>query len=164
MKPALSQRVKVMLTNPATHRYSNTWLSCTCSFFSFHYMCCQAGKHRKKSSARKTHGRKIEGSNKLSASTDLMASEVKWNYCCQIVRYVFAWIYVMVTISITCRDFLKVLMLLPVLFNCTVLKVGCSIIVNFSFCMHLYIQCLVSHFLKCITDTYYWALSLCLLW
>ena len=44
---------------------------------------------------------------------------------------------VIVTVSITCRDFLKVLVLLPALFNCTALKVGCSVIVNSSLCMHL---------------------------
>ena len=62
----------------------------------FHYVRCQAGKHvRKKSSARKTHGRKTKRSSKLSASTDLMASEVKCNHCCQFVKYEFAWVYVM---------------------------------------------------------------------
>ena len=50
-----------------------------------------------------------------------------------------------VVVLITCRDFLKILMLLLVLFNCTVQKVGCSVIVNFSL---IYIQFLVSHFLK----------------
>ena len=44
---------------------------------------------------------------------------------------------VIITVSFACRDFLKVLMLLPVLFNCTVLKVGYSVIVNFSACMYL---------------------------
>ena len=43
---------------------------------------------------------------------------------------------VIVNVSIACRDFLKVLMLLPVQFNCTVLKVGYSVIVNFSLSMH----------------------------
>ena len=62
---------------------------CFSCHFSFHYICCQAGKHiRKKSSARKTHGRRIEGTSKLSASTDLMPFEVKCNYCCQFPRYV----------------------------------------------------------------------------
>ena len=119
-------------------------------FLLFHYnynVHCQAGKHIRKKG--KTHGRKGEGPSKLPASTDLMASEVKCNYCCQFVRYVLYVCYVvMVTVSIVCRDFLKVLILLPVLFNCTVLKVGYSVIVNFSLYMHLYIQFLVSHFLK----------------
>ena len=44
---------------------------------------------------------------------------------------------VIVNVSIACRDFLKVLMLLPVQFNCTVLKVGYSVIVSFSHFMHL---------------------------
>ena len=82
MKPALSLRVKVMLTNPAIHRYSccSVLVAVSVAIFLFHYIHCQAGKHiAKKSSARKTPGRKIEGPSKLSASTDLMPFEVKCN-------------------------------------------------------------------------------------
>ena len=133
MKAALSLMVKVMLTDPATHRYSCCGVLVTVSVvISFvHCILCQAEKHiGKKSSVSKIHGRKSEGPSKLPASTDLMPSEVKCNYCCQFVRYVCY--VVIVTVSIVCRDFLKVLMLLPVLFNCTALKVGYSVIVNFS--------------------------------
>ena len=87
MKAALSLMVEVMLTNPATHRYSccGVLVAVSVAIFLFHYVHCQAGKHvRKKSSARKTHGKRIEGSNKLSATTDLMPSEVKCNKVCKI--------------------------------------------------------------------------------
>ena len=142
------------------------WCTCccfschfVCFIISLHYICCQAGKHiRTKNSARKTHGRKIKGSSKLSASADLMLlSEVKCNYCCQLCVCMSVCYAVIVTVSITCRNFLKVPMLLPVLFNCTVLKVGCSVIVNFSVCT--YIQFLVRSGLyctlkSCLTCTY----------
>ena len=49
------------------------------------------------------------------------------NVCCVVI----------VNVSIACRNFLKVLMLLPVQFKCTVLKVGYSVIVSFSLFMHL---------------------------
>ena len=140
MRAALSLMVEVMLTDPATHRYSCCGVfvavSFTILFVSLFHYIYQTGKHIRKKG--KIHGRKSEGSSKLPASTDLMPSEVKCNYCCQFVKYVLYVCYVViVTISIICRDFLKVLMFLPILFNCTALKVGYSVIVNFFLCMHL---------------------------
>ena len=103
MKAALSLRVKVMLTD---HRYSCHGVLVVALLVAislFQYICCQAGKHvRKKSSVRKTHGRMIEGSSKLSVSTDLMASQVKCNYSCQFVRYVCINV-VILTVLFTCR-------------------------------------------------------------
>ena len=94
MKAGLSLRVKVMLTDPATHRYRccSILVAVSVAISFVHYILCQAGKHaRKNNSAIKTRGKRIEGFSKFSASTDLMLlSEVKCNYCCQFVKYVFA--------------------------------------------------------------------------
>ena len=50
-----------------------------------HYIHCQAGKHiKKKGSARRTHGRGVEASSKLSSSKGLITSEVKMLSVCKV--------------------------------------------------------------------------------